>query len=824
MTALAMSMPKDSTPVPFWRRYWAVILLALLPLIPLYRAVFLGEAIGPFDQIRQMAPWNGPKPSQPWDVLQADGVLQFYVWRDMVFEAWGKGQLPFWNHYQLAGTPLLGNSQSAGFYPPHILMGLLHVPTGTAMTLLAWFHLFWAGLGVYMLCLALGAKKIGAYIGGASFSLSTFMIAWTGLPSVIETLAWLPWILAAVMAIFERNKDVALVRAAGTLAGPEGASDLLAEEMTSKRQLVLVTLGLAISVAMMVLAGHLQFVAYGSFAVGLFLLWLIVSRPFSHAEVELVSSDDSADGVTEKSATVPYTALASTARVVLAAVIGLCIAAPQLLPSLQYSQFSHRKNIPTETGYGAYIGGAIQPYELVKMVIPSLQGNPRQLASDQLPISTYYPAVLKLGSNFTESAIGVGAFGLLLLCFLPVLTKLRDPIWGVLLFGAVGFLLALGTPLNKLLYFGVPGWSASGSPGRAICLFVLACCVGAGIAASKLEELKALVARRSTRFIAGVGAFTLIVVVCAFLKNSYELRHGLSPELIDGLKAQAESAAFSSGIGISLLAIMAIALASWEQTIRSKALLVSIPILGCLAFFGMSLIQTGRPNLEVKNDVGFQRIAPINGAWNFLQTPHATLPPNLAALNRIHSLDGYDSLLHRDTVGMLLDIDGGGASPDENGNIMFIKPKADWKKVADAGVTEVWSDKPIPGLDDSRTDNNLIKAKLPGPGRASTPKGPAVIDHESYSSLRLHATGPGKLTIRDRNMPGWAPKVDGAHVPMGGTTWMEIELPAGDHQIELNYVPPGFMTGVFLAVPAWLLVVLLAFRALLLSRTRRNAS
>ncbi|MFX9069623.1 hypothetical protein ABTN30_20170, partial [Acinetobacter baumannii] len=85
------------------------------------------------------------------DVLQADGVLQFYVWRDMVFDAWGKGQIPAWNSYQLAGTPLLANSQSAAFYPPHILMGLLHVPTAMAMTLLAWFHLFWAGLGCYFL-------------------------------------------------------------------------------------------------------------------------------------------------------------------------------------------------------------------------------------------------------------------------------------------------------------------------------------------------------------------------------------------------------------------------------------------------------------------------------------------------------------------------------------------------------------------------------------------------------------------------------------------------------------------------------------------------
>jgi hypothetical protein len=173
---------------------------------------------------------------------------------------------------------------------------------------------------------------------------------------------------------------------------------------------------------------------------------------------------------------------------------------------------------------------------------------------------------------------------------------------------------------------------------------------------------------------------------------------------------------------------------------------------------------------------------------------------------------------------MLKDVDGQDAAPPENGNIMFVKPQADWRKLADAGVTEIWSQKPIPGLELARQERGVMIYRVPGPGRASTPNGPAAVVSESASQLKLHATGPGILTIRDRNMPGWVPKVDGVHVKMGGTTWMEIALPAGEHQVELNYVPPGFMTGIMLAVPAWFLVFLLAFRAILLNRARRNAS
>jgi hypothetical protein len=139
-------------------------------------------------------------------------------------------------------------------------------------------------------------------------------------------------------------------------------------------------------------------------------------------------------------------------------------------------------------------------------------------------------------------------------------------------------------------------------------------------------------------------------------------------------------------------------------------------------------------------------------------------------------------------------------------------------------VTEIWSEKQIQDLQGVRQKSGIWKYALPGPGRASTPNGQARITGESYSQLKMQATGPGKLTIRDRNMPGWVAKVDGAHTKMEGTTWMELDLPAGDHRIELNYVPPGFMTGVFLAVPAWILLILLAFRSFVIGKAPRKPS
>jgi len=214
----------------------------------------------------------------------------------------------------------------------------------------------------------------------------------------------------------------------------------------------------------------------------------------------------------------------------------------------------------------------------------------------------------------------------------------------------------------------------------------------------------------------------------------------------------------------------------------------------------------------------------MNKSWDIFQAAHATLPPNLSALNRIHSLDGYDSLLHRDTVALLKDIDGKDAAPDANGNMMFVKPSADLAKLADAGVTQVWSQESIPQLEQVAPERGIYKYKLKGPGRASTPQGPAQIVSESPSKLTLTAIGPGKLIVRERNMPGWVAKVDGKHVIMGGTTWMEIDIPAGSHDVELNYVPPGFMNGVFLALIGWVLIVFFAISSGLSVRRAMKAA
>lgn len=717
------------------RRFWPVLFLALLPLAPLWRCVFLGEAIGPFDQIRQMAPWNGPKPTQPWDVLQADGVLQFYPWRDMVFKAWSHGQAPLWNPYELAGTPLLANSQSAPLYPPHVIMGALHAPTPLAMTLLAWFHLFWAGLGTYWLARRLGATKEGAAIAGASFELSAFMIAWTALPSVISTVAWIPWLLAGIKVLCSAT-------------GPRTRTSAGAFLVT------------ALSIGMMFLAGHLQFAAYGCMAAAFLALWTLFAGGFKST-------------------------WKAGLQCVLAVVVGVALAAPQLLPVLNYGQYSHRKNTPTADGYTAYISNAIRPFEFANLTDAYTLGSPRTpIQVGPQTIGAYWPAIERQGANLAESAITLGPLILGLLVLIP--WRKRE-IWGVAAIGGVALLLALGTLLNWPLYFLVPGWSATGSPGRIVVVFILAACVLAGVALAAQDEPLP----KSRRLIA-LSTPLGVSLICLLFS-----RAGASAQTSE-LAAAAFAAATAPVLLGGVIGSLGIALVVFPPLAKYRPALATFPLVLAWLGYAGDLIPSGQP-IEVQPATSFDRVAYVNKDWSLNVATLAIAPPNTAYLLGEHEIGGYDSLIHRDTQLLLKDIDGADPPPPANGNMMFVKPTADIHKLADAGVVSVLA---------RNSDGGVVRTPTGGAGRVVSPVGQGEIVEETFSKLVVHATGPGRLVVRDRNMPGWLAKLDGRHVPIEGSLWREIDLPAGDHTVEFNYVPPGLMAGLGAAFLGWIGVLL----------------
>lgn len=783
------------------RRNWPILLVLLFPLIPLWRAVFLGEAIGPFDQIRQMAPWNEPMPERPWDVLQADGALQFFAWRDLVFEAWGKGQLPLWNPYQLAGTPLLANSQSGAFYPPHIAMGMLHVPTKVAMTFLAWFHLAWAGLGLMALARRLGASKEGAALGGIAFAGSAFMIAWTGLPSVISTCAWIPWVLAAVFGLFEP--------ASGRTWARRGAF-------------------LAFSVGMMVLAGHLQFAFYGLLAAGGLIVLRSITAYYSKGEVEPEELEPGPrrlrrlrrpphQGPAETPAAVPRTSwgrIVGTAGIGFTAIgIGLGLAAPQLLPVLEYSKQSHRRNVPSAEGYEAYVAGGIAPFELVGLVYPMSVGAPFEFAPSDKPLSQYWPSLVKRGSNFAEGAIGFGPLVLLGLFLFPWRGRSKANWAPLAALSVFALFISLGTPLNRLLYFGIPGWSSTGSPGRMGVLFVMGLCAMAAVGLSQTHWTRLRPSRWAYSAF-GVAGLTLATVFALIsLGGSMAPRfEGMDPNLVKRLVSISLGSTLWSALVAGLLAVVGYVLLRSRSDSKIQPAPMVFGAVGALVLLGFARLYCGfvptsptayakTGDLEVPT---LSRITGINDPWELIVAAPAVLPPNTASALRIHDLAGYDSLLDSQTHQLLGLIDGQDPAPPANGNMQFIKPTADPSKLAAAGVSYVLARTEVfPKLQPTSMESGLLRYKLDGPGRAYTFAGPARIV-DGFDRQTVTALGPGLLTVKDRNMAGWRAYLNGKEQPIADGIWRVIDLPAGEHVVEFVYEAPGLRTGMLAFLPCLL--------------------
>ncbi len=730
------------------RHRWPLLILVLAPLIALWPGL-TGLAVGPFDQIRQMAPWNGPKPIQPWDVLMADSVLQSHVWRTLVLDAWGKGQLPLLNPYEFGGTPLLANSQSGGFYPPHIILGLLHVPAGFAGFLLAWFHLALAGLGLNALVRRLGGSAPAGLTGGLLFSLSPFMLGWTALSSVISTLAWLPLALACVTDVTNRKSWLALTAC----------------------------------ISMMLLAGHLQFSAYGIGAI------VLMALPLSSPQRKAGASDGRGPSLLLLKAGAVFAALA----------FGFALAAPQVLPVLAWSKESHRRNSPTEKGYQDYIGSAIKPYELANLGHPMALGSPREpIQVGGQTIATYWPPLVKPGANFAESAISLGAVAFALLFAVP---WRRRETWSLAALGGLAFLLAIGTPLNRLLYFFVPGWSSTGSPGRIESIFVLCACVLAGLAVDRLSEKKAQIA---------AGAGLVVALLLAFV--------------LPGLAEATEAAAALRGAATaSVLPSLLIALClAGGAVFLSKKSLWAIPagaVLVAAWTHALILVPFGVPLEPPKGDPD-ARIAVVNDQWDILTARPALLPPNLASLGGLHEISGYDSLTSRTEVEMLRTASGSNdPAPPANGNMMFVKPTFDLDALAEDGVTEVWSTKSMPQLGAGESRNGYIVQKLEGPGIASYGGGNVKLQQQSYDHMTAQIVGKpgGNLTVRVLAQPGWTATAEGGkEIPLSPGYWLEANNVSAS-SVEFVYRPPALRTGVMLF--AFALVVLIG---LLILASRRK--
>lgn len=134
--------------------------------------------------------------------LITDPVRQLYPWRSLVIESIKQMQFPLWNPYSGIGSPLMGNFQSAVFYPLNVLFFAL--PFDISWSMLIILQIILSGYFMYLYLRNLGLSGAACVLGGVAFSFCGFNVAWLTWNTVVHVLLWLPLILLAIDKLMQQ--------------------------------------------------------------------------------------------------------------------------------------------------------------------------------------------------------------------------------------------------------------------------------------------------------------------------------------------------------------------------------------------------------------------------------------------------------------------------------------------------------------------------------------------------------------------------------------------------------------------------------------------
>ncbi|HZL99468.1 MAG TPA: hypothetical protein VFD43_04370, partial [Planctomycetota bacterium] len=242
-----------------------------------------------------------------------DVASQYLHWRAFGFGELGRGNLALWNPHIYSGAPYLGGMQSALLYPPNWIHLLLPLPLAINWGIAG--HVFLLGLFTCLWARRRGLAPLAALLSGllAMFCGAHFGHVYAGHLSNLCSMAWMPLLLLAVDGWLERRK------------------------------LGWLLLGAA-AVALLILAGHPQYVFYTGIAVGLYALLHLV-------------------GVEGR--------LRALAGLLLMGVLGTALSAAQLLPALDAASEGVRRG---GLSFEFAASFSLPPENLATLLVPFLFG------------------------------------------------------------------------------------------------------------------------------------------------------------------------------------------------------------------------------------------------------------------------------------------------------------------------------------------------------------------------------------------------------------------------------------------------------------------
>lgn len=682
-----------------------------------------------------------------------------------------QGRLPLWNPSLYGGAPFIGDIQAGFLYPPNLLLFLIAPSFAySVMQGLVAGHLFWAGLGMYILLRTarwpdFPVSRPAAFFAAIGFTFCDPLLIHFGNLNLVAVLSWLPWILAAfVRGLYsERLNWVAL---AGVL------------------------------LALSTYAGHAQ----STFYIGLALVLYTAGRV-------------AADGLRPTPAH-PRSWRFPVVSLVLTGALGVLLAAPVLLPAVEMTAHTTR----AEFTYQDTVAYSLAPVQMVAgFVTPGLFGR-----GPALHWSLWERVELPyLGVPILLFAVA----GLLL-----ALPEQRRRLWpwaGMALFGLV---VALGiyTVGHGWLTFLLPLFDQFRAPARALILYALGMCV---MAAVGFDAIGVRMARSHTLgAILKGGALILGAAVIAL----YALLFVTQGDETAFLRASIATLALVLAATSWLATWAIIAARQQRRIVFGAFAALAIGLLYMELAAAGAYTDIAEPDPAVGFDqkaiVDFLRADPdlfridtrtnLEGVWQ----------PDTAALAGLQDIGGIANPLALRAFADFWESTGGRETRRYDLlNVKYVLTK-EGTPLPTGKFSRVLG--PINGIEVYENRDFVPRAWLaPASTDLGAVEPPAIVSAATVSdyaathmTFDVQAPEAGYLVISEVWYPGWAATVNGtpaAIEPVNGAL-RAVAVPAGASTVIMTYDPPTFHWGLWAGLAGIVLLSVVAGYSALYSQTRRS--
>jgi hypothetical protein len=517
-----------------------------------------------------------------------DVLLQWIPFGAELARALREGQLPLWSPGMMNGFPLYAEGQVGALYPLNLVL-VRFLPTSLAVSYRNLLHIIWAGCGMYACARTSGFCISSAMLASIIFSFNGFLLAHLIHLPFITALSWLPWVVLLLIRFWR-------ARQANYQAGRW-------------------FFGLTLAIALQTLAG----------APPVTLLTIITLSSFA-VFAQLLPNDSQPVGA-------PKFTWCVLAWTELALLLGLGIAAAQLIPTLELTRHSERA---TALDFSFTTVSSLPLPALGKLLFPFAQGAPTEI------------------NNEYWNYVGITPF---VLTILALLVR-RDTLTICLaLFGIGGIALAVGSanPVFPLIS-ALPILNYFRAPARYMLFFVLS---SALLSATTFQVLtqRLHAARLSKRFAILFGASAAAILSAVYLAHSQRMDFW------------EDSWQFLPWV-FSAAALIVIAL-GWTRRIEQRVfqtLVIALTLLDLACFmapFLHALDMLSPAEYVLAEPRAFVALEKANTPYRIF-TDETSVPsfpssrnslfPNVALIYNKESANGYTPLAYEGTHGYLLNL------------------------------------------------------------------------------------------------------------------------------------------------------------------------